>query len=520
MVAPRIAEPRNRMRELAGIEEELRRRGLTPTGRRAPADTISLAAFVEATTSLRLDRWQQHLCARLARLATEKGARLLIHAPPQHGKSIIVSQRYAAWLLAQNPEMRIKLACYNITHAEGFGQIVRNLMWEDDYQRLFPSPSLRVPTTASRGSWSTAARIARKDAQPSFKALGLLTGFVGQGADLLIIDDPYASPQDAASESVRESVWQFWDESARVRLTEDANVVVMFHRYHEDDLAGRLWATGDWEMLRYSARADGDEIYGADPLGRANGEKLSPRFSEAFYDGQEAAGWVWLSQFQGRPTAKEGAFFKVGRLSYMDVAPRGLRAVRAWDLAATEGDGDYTAGVKMATDGTKYYVLHVERGRWASDRRNRTMVSVASHDGTNVKIRLPQDPGQAGKNQALDLIRMLAGYAVKAQRVSGPKEVNADPFASQVNAGNVVIVGPPETPWHKPFVEELRAFPRGTHDDQVDAASDAFNMLHEGGWGQSTEALERILNHVNEVKGHGVDPSAVPEPVSIPVWRA
>ncbi len=458
-----------------------------------PSTSVGLATFVERTTTLTLDPWQQHLCRTLEQVNERKGVRLLIHAPPQHGKSIIVSQRFPAWVLGRNPSTRVKLACYNVTHAEGFGQVVRNLMWEQDYAALFPDPALRLPVTASKASFSTAARMGLRDAQPSFKALGLLTGFVGQGADLLIIDDPYASPQDAASETIRESVWQFWDESARVRLTEDSNVVVMFHRYHEDDLAGRLWATGEWEMLRYSARADSDEDFGADPLGRADGERLSPRFSEQFYANQEAAGWVWLSQFQGRPTAKEGSFFKVGRLEYARSAPEGLREVRAWDLAATEGAGDWTAGVKMGTDGKKFYVLHVDRGRWASDDRNASMLRVAAGDGKALKIRLPQDPGQAGKNQAQDLVRMLAGYPVKAAPVSGNKETNADPYASQVNAGNVVIVGPPETPWHKPYVEELRAFPRGAHDDQVDASSDAFNLLHEGGWGQDVEALKRIL---------------------------
>lgn len=453
----------------------------------------SLAEFVQRTTSLTLDPWQFHLCAVLERVAGQKGARVLIHAPPQHGKSIIVSQRFPAWVLGRDPATRIKLACYNITHAEAFGQIVRNLMWETDYAEMFPAAGLRVQPSAARGSWSTAARTQQRDAQPSFKALGLLTGFVGQGADLLIIDDPYASPQDAASETIRNSVWQFWDESARVRLTEDSNVAVMFHRYHEDDLAGKLWATGEWEMLRYCARADGDAEYGADPLGRPDGEKLSPRFSEAYYATQEQAGWVWLSQFQGRPTAKEGSFFKVNKLRTQRERPEGLREVRAWDLAATEGAGDWTAGVKMATDGRDFFLYHVERGRWASDARNAEMLNTAAGDGKQARIRLPQDPGQAGKNQAQDLVRMLAGYAVKSAPVSGSKEINAEPFAAQVNAGNVVLIGPPETEWHKPFIEELRAFPRGAHDDQVDAASDAFNALHEGGWAQDPAGLAAIL---------------------------
>src|SRR5438067_1088306 len=84
----------------------------------------SLAYFVEATVAWKLDPWQQVLCNRLSRLATERGQRILVHAPPQIGKSILVSQRFPAWLLARRPTERIKLAAYNITHATRFARIV------------------------------------------------------------------------------------------------------------------------------------------------------------------------------------------------------------------------------------------------------------------------------------------------------------------------------------------------------------------------------------------------------------
>jgi predicted phage terminase large subunit-like protein len=95
-------------------------------------------------------------------------------------------------------------------------------------------------------------------------------------------------------------------------------------------------------------------------------------------------------------------------------------------------------------------------------------------DGSNCKVRLAQDPGQAGKDQAKRLLKMLAGFSVRAVPVSGSKETRADGFASQVNAGNVrLLVGD----WNRDFIEELRTFPKGKNDDQVDAVADAFNEL-------------------------------------------
>ena len=109
----------------------------------------SLSRFVERTTTLTLDRWQQHFCARLQRLGHEKGQRILVHAAPQHGKSIICSQRFPAWYLGVRPKARVKLACYNVTHACGFSKIVREVMQSEEYREMFPNESLRLPKMSS-----------------------------------------------------------------------------------------------------------------------------------------------------------------------------------------------------------------------------------------------------------------------------------------------------------------------------------------------------------------------------------
>ena len=451
--------------------------------KRAAHPAIGLADFVEATTGYRLDEWQKHLCARLERLEYEREQRIVIHAPPQMGKSIILSQRFPAWLLTRRPDITIKLACYNITRAAKHSRVARDLMQSDQFLRMFPSPDLRLPKITSAEEWATAARLARRDSQSSFKALGLQTGFVGEGADLLLIDDPYAAPEDARSAIINEKTCAFWPETARPRMKPGANVVKMFHRYTEDDAAGRALAEGGWEYIRYAAIADGDyklpttgETW-PDPLGRNEGEYLSTRFPENWYAERMANGYTWLSQFQGRPTNKEGSFFKVANLEIISTAPANLKTVRAWDLAASS-KGDYTAGVKIGRDDNGlFYVMDVQRGQWLPDERNRVMLQTAALDGRQTRIRLSQDPGQAGVDQIQQLTRLLAGYSVKAERESGSKETRADGLASQVNAGNVRLIA---GSWNKDFIEELRTFPLGRKDDQVDAAANAFVELTTG----------------------------------------
>lgn len=174
-----------------------------------------------------------------------------------------------------------------------------------------------------------------------------------------------------------------------------------------------------------------------------------------------------------------GMFFKVGQMPIIPVAPAGLKYCRAWDLAATAGGGDWTVGAKVgmqgAGDDRRFYIVDVIRGQWAPDDVEMRIKQAAQLDGQSCKIKLPQDPAQAGKSQALHLTRMLAGSHVESEVVSGKKEARARGLASQANIGNVSVV---EGPWNAALLAEFDAFPmKGRPDDQVDATSDAFNEL-------------------------------------------
>ena len=158
--------------------------------------------------------------------------------------------------------------------------------------------------------------------------------------------------------------------------------------------------------------------------------------------------------------------------------PHLVAECRAWDLAATEDGGDYTAGVRVGRSASNdIYITKVIRFRHDSGRRNVEMRKTAEADGTLVPVRLPQDPGQAGKDQRRALVKLFSGFPVTVMPVSGSKEVRADPLSSQVNEGNVYVV---EAPWTEGFIDEMRAFPIGSNDDMIDAAVDAFTAVAPG----------------------------------------
>jgi predicted phage terminase large subunit-like protein len=129
-----------------------------------------------------------------------------------------------------------------------------------------------------------------------------------------------------------------------------------------------------------------------------------------------------------------------------------------------------------ADDGT-IYVQDAQAFQHEPASRNARMRQIAEQDGREVLHKLPQDPGQAGVDQARAMTLLFSGFAVETARVTGAKTLRADPYASQVNAGNVVLV---RGHWNGTYIEELRTFPNGTYDDLVDASSDAFTSLYSG----------------------------------------
>lgn len=174
----------------------------------------------------------------------------------------------------------------------------------------------------------------------------------------------------------------------------------------------------------------------------------------------------------------EGKLFARDWWAYLDAAPACVRKVRAWDLGA---GGDPTEGVLMGDRGPgvvpRYVVLDVVSHVGPPHEVHALVAKTAEADGRDVVVRLPQDPGQAGKDQAQTFVRELAGFRVVAKPVVGDKVTRAGPLSSQVGGRNVGLI---RAPWTPAFVAQLHAFPDIARDDKVDAAGDAFRELALG----------------------------------------
>lgn len=408
----------------------------------------------------------------------------MVFMPPRHGKSELVSRRLPAYSLGVNPDMSIIGCSYGADLASQMNRDVQRIISDDRYSRLFPDTNLfgKNIRTIAQGQYLRNSDIFEVvDRGGVYRSAGIGGGITGMGFELGIIDDPIKDPKEAESEVFRESIWEWYTGAFWTRQAPGARILLTMTRWHEDDLAGRLlmMAKADpkadqWEVLKLPAIC---EDTNAQFEQRVEGEALWPeRFNlDHFATSKANNARQHEAMNQQNPTAREGNMFKVGKLQIVDAAPLRCRRVRYWDKAATAAGGDWTAGVRMSrgSDGF-FYVEDVRRGQWATDERDDTIKLIAQLDGKDVEIYGEQEPGASGKDAALAFVRMLAGFKVECAPASGSKELRADPLSSQVNAGNVKLV---RGTWNGAFIEELRQFPQGKHDDQVDAASGSFNVL-------------------------------------------
>jgi predicted phage terminase large subunit-like protein len=191
---------------------------------------------------------------------------------------------------------------------------------------------------------------------------------------------------------------------------------------------------------------------------------------------QTVGEYYFAALYMGRPGPREGNLFKSHWFTEpLPVRPALGKRVRAWDLAASDGEGDFTVGVLMnATPDGLFVIEDVTRGQWSVGERDRIILDTARNDGQAVSIWIEEEGGSSGKSQTLSLSRMLAGFAVRAERATGDKSTRAAPLASQMEVGNVRLV---EAGWNRILKSEFVGFPTGAHDDLVDASSLAFNKL-------------------------------------------
>lgn len=433
---------------------------------------------------------------------------LMILTPPQHGKSVTVSNVFTAFGLGKLPNLRILLASYGADLATDNSREVRNIVTSDAFQAVFGKYSAsEEPVKLSSDSRATSKWDLARPHRGGMIATGVGGAFTGRAKGLFLGDDLIKDHREAESQAVRDDVWDWLRSSVIPRAR--AMVLVMTH-WNPDDPAGRFMRlmvsnpkAKQWTVIALPGFALEKNEYAAsieeqrkrmlegiyiplrDPLGREPGEVLCPAMltrEEMLKVKETSDDYFFSALYQQLPYSKAGQKYKRAWFKIITQLPEGVTikfVVRYWDKANSSA-GDYTAGVLMAycSDGF-FYILDVVRLQATSYERNRTMKKTSENDKQlwgKVKIWHQQDPGQAGIDSAEATNQLLMGFPVKFEPMTGSKEDRSDPLESAFQGALVFLL---QGAWNEAFIEECVAFNKGKYDDQVDAASSAYNKLLE-----------------------------------------
>ena len=408
--------------------------------------------------------------------------RLIINVPPGHMKSLTVSVFWPAWAWLMKPEIRFAFTAYRGDLALRDADRSRDLIRSDFYQDLLLGRPKKWALL--RAGQDTKSRFANSEGGYRFSSA--VAGIMGEGGDIVVIDDPH-NVEQAESDNVRDETVRKIRLALPTRVRSiDGAVVVIMQRLHEKDLTGVfLDEEGElWTHLCLPARFEPDHPFPCPFDWRTErGELLFPELFPKKRLDELTIGlteYGEAGQLQQRPHPREGGMMKKADFKIIDAAevPKGGTIVRGWDLAATDArdinakTAAWTVGLRLRYVKRKIYVEDVIRLRGSPHKVRTTMRTAADQDGKVVIIDFPQDPGQAGKAQAEDIAADFPDRRIYYSPESGDKAVRAEAPAAQVEAGNVYLV---RGAWNGVFLDEVCAFPGSSFSDQVDGFSRAYH---------------------------------------------
>lgn len=412
--------------------------------------------------------------------------RVIVQMPPRHGKSETISKYAPAWYLGVQPDHRVALVSYERDFAATWGAKAR-----DVYAEHAPSVfGQRVDSSKSGArEWSVDHH------EGGMVATGIGGPLTGRGAHLLIIDDPHKNSEEALSKTIRTSTFEWYRSTARTRLEPGGSIILLQTRWHEDDLAGMLQQGADeefadhWRVISLPALAEEK-----DPLGRKEGEPLWPeRFPlETLLASKAAVGsFWWAAMYQQRPAPLEGgmlqrAWWRHWTDDPVNTAEEWDGLIGSWDCNFKAGDTtDYVVGQVWARLGANFYLLDQVRGQWGfvqTLEAVRTLRDRWPVVGTWVVERA------ANGEAVIDSLRSEMPGLVGEHPV-GSKEARVSAVSGLVESGSVYLPDARRHPWVSDFIEEAAVFPNGSHDDQVDAATQGLRRLRT----QAVQTMRSVL---------------------------
>lgn len=409
-------------------------------------------------------RHTQLISKYLQRIADGEQLNILIEMPPRHGKSMTVTESFPSFYLGKNPDKHVIATAYSDSLAQKFGRMNRNKF--NEFGKALFGYDLSPEKNAAK-NWTIHKNTG------GMISTGIGGSITGEGADLMIIDDPIKNNEEAQSVTIRNKIWDEWETTLSTRLHDGASVIAIQTRWHEDDFIGRLLKRSprNWIRLRLPAIAEDED----DLIGREVGEPLAPELGYgkewAAQKKIEVGSKVWASLFQQRPSPESGDVFKRQWMKYYKVLPSDIeRVIASWDMTFKDNKtSDYVVGQVWGIRGADRYLIDQVRDRMSFTQTLKAVKLLQTKYPQCNEI-LVED--KANGTAIIDTLKSQISGIIPVEPL-GSKIARAEAVAPQFEAGNVYL------PEHKgftgDFVEELVKFPNAANDDMVDAASQALS---------------------------------------------
>lgn len=392
---------------------------------------------------------------------------LILDLPPQHGKSMSITETLPSWYLGKYPMNRVIQASYNQEFAGLF--CTRNREKIKEYgKRIF------------------GIEIGTKDTQEEFNltngvggmiSRGLMTGITGRGANLVIIDDPIKNSEEADSPTMRQKIFNEWMFSIKTRLAVGAKIIIIMTRWHKEDLAGMV-AKEERHVRLINIPVECIDP-ATDPLHRELGDALLPEtgkdrkwlqdFKQDYLTTKGSRAWNAL--FMGSPTTEEGGIFKRAWFKFYTELPK--LAFLAISVDATFKDmesSDYVAIHVWGKIGTRFYLVYrFKKIMGFVETCSQLERVIREHPHYNAIYVEDKANGSA----IIDTLSRKYNAIIPIQPEGG-KLARANAVSPIAEAGNVYVR---DSDYE--YINEMCDFPFSDHDDEVDCSTQAWNKMRD-----------------------------------------
>jgi len=434
---------------------------------------------------------------------------LLIETPPQHGKSMAVTETLPSWYMGHHKMHRVIIASYDSDFAEKFCR--RNKEKVKQYgTHIF---NMRM------GPVDRATEFELINKSGRLISRGIMSGITGNPANLVIIDDPVKNMQEADSPTYRNRLWEEWQASIKSRLAAGGKVIIIMTPWHEDDFAARILASEqNVTLLRLPVEAEEN-----DPLGREVGEPLCPElgkdekwlaaFKESYMKDPKGGQRSWTALYQCSPRVESGNLIRRDWWKFYDPTETRMYGTEIISVDAAfkdKDDNDFVSVQVWGKHREDYYLRYCLNKHLDFPG---TVQAIRNVKALYPRARTVYIEDKANGSAVIQTLQ--SEMFVVPVNPQGGKVARVNAVAAAIESGHVYLPDPDKAPWVVAFVDQFSVFPNGAHDDMVDAASQALNrMLYSNG-----EFEEPKIDPVDTLAGKAIEEFNNPDVAYNPYGR-